>query len=394
MNQSEKKFIEIHMLQNYAPSNLNRDDTGSVKDCTFGGYPRARISSQCRKRSIRTSEFFQEALQDKLGERTKFLPEEIKKYLINEKKFSKDVATKWAEKFMSIGKSDKKGGNEEEKETKKKKEDVKEDAILQTAQLMFYGKEELNKIIDWIVKNKNSEIPDKIEPKDIQKAISELKTKPVDIALFGRMTTLEAFEDVNAACQVSHAISVNQFSTDFDYFTAVDDLSNKYREDSGSAHLGETEFTSSCFYQYYAIDYDAFVQSIGDAQLAKSAIAAFLKAATLSHPTGKQNSFAAHNPAHFIGIEIKSKKIPTNLANAFIKPVKPTNSTSLIEEASNKLAEYAVRNRKAFSLPIKETAVFLFDGKDKAGKDFTEKVENRFDTLDEIVSWLEKQLEA
>src|SRR5436305_7143512 len=46
-------LIEIHMMQNFAPSNLNRDDTGSPKDCQFGGYRRARISSQCLKRAIR-----------------------------------------------------------------------------------------------------------------------------------------------------------------------------------------------------------------------------------------------------------------------------------------------------------------------------------------------------
>src|SRR5207248_10366742 len=46
-------FIELHMLQNFAPSNLNRDDTGAPKDCEFGGYRRARISSQCLKRAIR-----------------------------------------------------------------------------------------------------------------------------------------------------------------------------------------------------------------------------------------------------------------------------------------------------------------------------------------------------
>ena len=40
-------FVEIHILQNFAPSNLNRDDTGMPKDCEFGGYRRARISSQC-----------------------------------------------------------------------------------------------------------------------------------------------------------------------------------------------------------------------------------------------------------------------------------------------------------------------------------------------------------
>ena len=45
--------IEIHVLQNFAPSNLNRDDTGSPKDAEFGGYRRARISSQCQKRAVR-----------------------------------------------------------------------------------------------------------------------------------------------------------------------------------------------------------------------------------------------------------------------------------------------------------------------------------------------------
>ena len=45
--------IEVHVLQNFAPSNLNRDDTGSPKDAEFGGYRRARISSQCIKRAVR-----------------------------------------------------------------------------------------------------------------------------------------------------------------------------------------------------------------------------------------------------------------------------------------------------------------------------------------------------
>jgi len=49
-------FIEIHLLQNFAPSNLNRDDTNNPKDCEFGGVRRARISSQCFKRAIRMDE--------------------------------------------------------------------------------------------------------------------------------------------------------------------------------------------------------------------------------------------------------------------------------------------------------------------------------------------------
>jgi len=38
-----KTLIEIHVLQNFAPSNLNRDDTGAPKDAFFGGTRRGRI---------------------------------------------------------------------------------------------------------------------------------------------------------------------------------------------------------------------------------------------------------------------------------------------------------------------------------------------------------------
>lgn len=48
-----KTIVEIHVLQNFAPSNLNRDDTGAPKDALFGGTRRARISSQCSKRAVR-----------------------------------------------------------------------------------------------------------------------------------------------------------------------------------------------------------------------------------------------------------------------------------------------------------------------------------------------------
>ncbi len=45
--------LELHILQSFAPSNLNRDDTGAPKDCELGGYRRARIPSQCQKRAVR-----------------------------------------------------------------------------------------------------------------------------------------------------------------------------------------------------------------------------------------------------------------------------------------------------------------------------------------------------
>ena len=72
-----KTLIEIHVLQNFAPSNLNRDDTGSPKDALFGGTRRARISSQCLKRAVRQN-FIQKKADglfqaDELAIRTKRL---------------------------------------------------------------------------------------------------------------------------------------------------------------------------------------------------------------------------------------------------------------------------------------------------------------------------------
>ena len=37
-------FVELHVLQNFAPANLNRDDTGMPKDCEFGAATGARAS--------------------------------------------------------------------------------------------------------------------------------------------------------------------------------------------------------------------------------------------------------------------------------------------------------------------------------------------------------------
>src|SRR5437870_6535697 len=70
-------FIELHLIQNFAPANLNRDDTGSPKDCEFGGVRRARISSQCLKRSIRRDAGFTYFLAGRGGVRTRRLISEI-----------------------------------------------------------------------------------------------------------------------------------------------------------------------------------------------------------------------------------------------------------------------------------------------------------------------------
>src|SRR5689334_4094692 len=100
-------FIEIHMLQNFAPSNLNRDDTGNPKDTEFGGVRRARISSQCIKRAIRNEPIFGETTDVEPGVRTRWmnrlLTNELKKAGKNETQ-AQAVADAFAVQYSKMDK--------------------------------------------------------------------------------------------------------------------------------------------------------------------------------------------------------------------------------------------------------------------------------------------------
>src|ERR1035437_476860 len=83
IDQGEIMNLELHILQSFAPSNLNRDDTGSPKDCEFGGVRRARVSSQCWKRSIRLAFEKQGLLKEQsLAVRTRKIAASVAKLLV------------------------------------------------------------------------------------------------------------------------------------------------------------------------------------------------------------------------------------------------------------------------------------------------------------------------
>lgn len=102
-------FIELHMIQNFSPSNLNRDDTNNPKDCEFGGHRRARISSQSLKRAIRFEPIFAETTKVAVGERSKWMSRPIRDKLVAAGK-EEAMATAVAVAFVSdyVAKSDKK----------------------------------------------------------------------------------------------------------------------------------------------------------------------------------------------------------------------------------------------------------------------------------------------
>jgi CRISPR system Cascade subunit CasC len=341
-------LVEIHMLQNHAPSNLNRDDTGSPKDAFFGGVKRARISSQCIKRSIRKGEIFSTEMTDHIGDRTRKMPEVIKKRLIDTHGFNESEAQKVAITLVGIGTSGKTSS--------------KDDKLL--TQLIFFDKAELEVLADETAKLAKSDDITKMNAKSlnqiIKPLIDQVKPQAVDIALFGRMTTGEFLKDVEASMQVAHAIGTAKMENEYDFFTAVDDLNvgGETMEEHGSGHMGDIEFTSTTFYKYFACDFEELKSNLNsDVALSKNTLKTFVKAAALSMPTGKQNTFAAHNAPDVVIINIKNDKIPLFYANAFIKPVSASREKSLMDNSAEALIKYIEKVNAAY--PMEGTTFYL-----------------------------------
>jgi CRISPR system Cascade subunit CasC len=158
------------------------------------------------------------------------------------------------------------------------------------------------------------------------------KMHAVDIALFGRMLASKPFYNVEAACQVAHAISVHPIVIEDDYFTAVDDL-NKGLEDLGAAHIGETRFAAGLFYSYISINRELLVENLnGNEKLANKAIRALIEAAVKVSPEGKQSSFASRAYASYVLAE-KGDQQPRSLSVAYLKPINHRENDDFIRDS-------------------------------------------------------------
>lgn len=384
-------LIEMHLLQNHAPSNLNRDDTGSPKDCVFGGVLRARISSQCLKRSIRRSTIFDASLKGHLGKRTRKLPEQVRSALLRLGCSESDAAV-IAKKTAEFGRSSKKdaeadgtvetaGSNGKATEPEKGSSAV-DDAL--TRQLIFMAPGEIEALageLKGIFEHNGRDTFAKLKIEDIEKQLGRRLPRSVDIALFGRMTTSAAFEDVQASMQVAHALSTGKLEKQFDYFTAVDDLVEE-ADENGAGMIGDVEFNAATYYKYFSLTWEQFVASLGgEAEargVAEEALDAFIRAAALTTPTGKQNSFAAHNPPDAILIEVKRENVPVSYANAFVKPIWAGRNGDVVEQSIEALSTYSEQLKKAYDLRPVASLCLTVRGQAIAGA-------RRVDTLSDLV---------
>lgn len=308
-------ILELHIIQNFAPSNLNRDDTGSPKTCEFGGYRRARISSQAIKRAIRREFSLADLLPpEQRATRSKRFLEFISDALVKRGR-DPELAESVVEAGLNLL------GIALAKDKK-------------SQYLLYLGAAEVQKVIDFCdaqwdtLAAADRKAGKKAATQDdaAKKLAKELQTaldggRAADLALFGRMLADLPDRNIDAASQVAHAISTHQVSTEFDYYTAIDDL--KPDDTAGADMIGTVEFNSACYYRYANVDLDQLTRNLGDDRdLALATIRAFLIASRDAIPTGKQNSFAARNAPSFIMTVVRPSGA-WSLANAFVQPVQP-----------------------------------------------------------------------
>ncbi|MEW6114105.1 MAG: type I-E CRISPR-associated protein Cas7/Cse4/CasC [Thermodesulfobacteriota bacterium] len=324
-------LIEIHTIQNHSPANLNRDDLGAPKTCYFGGVIRSRISSQCIKRSIRMSEEFKELCG---GIRTRQLAK-----LVADQASGKGEEKKRVEKILALC------GFKPKKASKgSTADDSPEDA--DKSKMLVYTTREAIKEMVTLLQSNTGESNEQLAVK-FGKVIAERTAVP-DMALSGRMlepdkSSKDVWKQldttVEASLQVAHAISTHEARPEVDYYVAADDIPG---EDAGAGYLDEAMYTSACFYKYFSIHWEMLVKNLegfpGDKyHLAAHTVGAFIRGAALVNPTGKQNSFAAHNPPDGMLIEIKNT--PVSYANAFAKPVAQAER-DIIAQSIAQLGQY------------------------------------------------------
>lgn len=326
------KLLEVHVIQTVAPSNLNRDDTGSPKDALFGGFRRARISSQAQKRAVRVA-FGEWPLlpPEERAVRTKRLVEELVRRIPAPQEQAR-LAVENALNALGFG--------------------VKEG---RTEYLFFLGSQELDRLAELIQANLEALAAGEAKGKKKAEVDGELKRalekvldggKAVDLALFGRMLADRPELGVDAAAQVAHALSTHRVDREFDFYTAVDDLNPK--EETGAGMMGDVEFYSATLYRYAVVNLDLLLANLqGDRELARKGALAFLEAFALTLPSGKQNAFAAHNPPLFVAFRA-GEGLPRNLATAFEKPLRPREDKALSALSVEALAQEWARFDQVF----------------------------------------------
>ncbi|MCO5060748.1 MAG: type I-E CRISPR-associated protein Cas7/Cse4/CasC [Kiritimatiellae bacterium] len=361
------KLIELHIVQSFPVSCLNRDDVGAPKTAVFGGSVRARISSQCLKRAIRRSA--REMLAASFaGSRTRKATEDLTEALVR-KSWPEAEARKMADDVLHSflakeAKKEKKGKNVKKDADGGAGEGAVDgaEAASTTSTLLYFSTSEIELLAEGIhaaSKAGSEKAAKNIKDAALKSLGKGLPKDAADIGIFGRMVANAPEITLEGAGMFSHALSSHKTDNDLDFWTAVDD-EKTLSEAAGAANMGVAEFNSACYYRYAALNLDLLFDERHLAALdpseRKQVVDAFIRATILAMPTARQNSMNAHVPPSYVLGLYKDRGQPMQLVNAFEKAIWARDG--LVAKSVEALRVHHEDLKKTWSIPIvAETAI-------------------------------------
>lgn len=338
------RFVEVHALQPFPFSCVNRDDTNLPKSMSLGGARRARWSSQSQKRRVRLAlqtHLGRDAVStrtrrlgmlviDKLAEDDTLDPAEINARVLAVMKAMKvKLSSPKAEAQTAAEKGAKDEPSApavEDEKTKVLPGTTDWNGLTQVI-IPVHSSHAVAGIAEVVLEHWDAlgeeKVPAAAAKAAAQAAAAALDaTRLVDVALFGRMLSEVPSESVEAAASVAHAFTTHPDEIEMDFWSAVDDRAVDQGH-GGSANMGSQAFTSGCFYRYAVVDLDT-LRNPGhplaeDEQFLRSAVTAFLADFARLRPTAMAHSTAPYvDPAVVV---VAATDQPRHLGDAFIRPV-------------------------------------------------------------------------
>ena len=347
-------YIDVHIVQNIPPSCVNRDDTGSPKSAIYGGVKRLRVSSQAWKHVTRS--YFDAHLdKEDLGMRTKRVVSILAKEIGRQAEDLENDAQKLAEEVFNAAKI-------KLSEPRAKKSEEASKKAKESGYLLFLSNRQIAQLAELAVESARS--GEELDKKEVKKIFKSENS--IDVALFGRMVADDADLNVDAACQVAHAISTHAAENEFDFFTAVDDDKSRAeeREDAGAGMMGTIEFSSATMYRYATVNLDLLHENLGDAEATLRALTSFIEAFVKTMPTGKQNTFANRTLPSMVVVQVRDDQ-PVSLVGAFERPVLKSDTEGFVAKSVRKLVEHEKQLEEAFG--VKPRHAFVVSLEDYEG---------------------------
>lgn len=380
----KRTIIDIDIIHTLPPSCVNRDASGTPKSAIYGGTSRIRVSSQAWKAAVR--DHMRQAAPDRTGLRTKEYVAEVARRLSDGPPDQRtlvlvggmfDFVKKLGDSHLPIEPGPIRGG------AMAFLAPAQLDAVatlfkpvMEDAEAADLADEILT--INTIQENSTDAKAVKETKEARKKANGNLvsylsatykalrspildsfkENQAADISLFGRMMASGQDLNIDAACQVAHALSVHTVSPEWDYFTGVDDTYRGNEVDTADVTMiGQVGFASSTMYRYANVDVNRLADNLDSDEDAVEVAVDFVDTFARVMPTGKQNTFANLTRPDTVVVTIRDTQA-INAAGAFERALISKNGYA--EKATEQLAAHLTNVEATYGeKPVKRFVMSL-----------------------------------